>query len=74
MCQRMGCSGHTSTSQKCWERFAASEDCRAVGYKYAVSVVSFVSVKEIKKIKRAGLKQSVQNPEFKSFTALHGSH
>lgn len=27
-------------------------------------------MKEIKKIKKAGLKQSVQNPEFKSFTAL----
>lgn len=48
----------------------ASKDCRAVGYKYPISVLSFVGIKEIEKIKKAGLKQSVQNPEFKSFTAL----
>lgn len=49
----------------------ASEDCRAVRYKYRIPVLSFMGIKEmIEKIKKAGLKQSVQNPEFKSFTAL----
>lgn len=51
----------------------ASKDCRAVGYKYPFSVLSFVSTKEIKKIKKAGLKQSGQNPEFKPFTALRSN-
>lgn len=48
----------------------AFEDCRAVGYKYPTSALFLVGMKEIKKIKKAGLKQSVQNPELKSFTAL----
>lgn len=34
------------------ERFVACDDCRAVGYKCAASVLSFVSIKEMKKIKK----------------------
>lgn len=45
-------SDRISALYKCWERVVASEDCRAVGYKYPISGLSFMSIKEIIIIKK----------------------